>query len=376
MTILKCTKPKCYFLNIWLVMLLTTFNSVVFGQTDTSDSSNIEAINNLNQIIQFLENIKYSVENSIIFTEQEVEKMSEYIREGQKMQILFVDNLSVLHPDKTTLKSDLTQQFHFILQSLALYRSDLRNADVKATDSNNKEFDYLINRIPSLIANLKILTPDYKNLDWVNNKIDELNDYLQAAYGNDAPIHFSIEGIFSENVKSIHWSDVKNMSVNRNENKVSISCIDKRGLLFDFNENQYPHIASMHVHFLAFYQKIAESVAENSVNRSTTIQTDLERATQILNELLPNENYYVTEAGIRDKDFGIVIEFSINKQLDKPVIIIDADSSKFEMCCFLGTEESDDGALNDQYYSTFFLFRPEQLEIVNELKAIFDKLVK
>src|SRR5690606_39304087 len=205
MIILKCTILKYYFLNIWLLVLLTTFNSVVFGQSSTNDYLNREATNNLNQTIQYLENLLHSLESSKIHPEQQIKKIDTYISEGQRIQTLFSDHFSALYPDKATLKDDLTQQFRHILLSLALYRSDIQTNNFKATESSQKEYDYLINRIPSVITILKMLIPVNENLVWVIHKMDELNGYLQTAYGSDAPIHFSLEGIYAKNVISIPW---------------------------------------------------------------------------------------------------------------------------------------------------------------------------
>ena len=128
-------------------------------------------------------------------------------------------------------------------------------------------------------------------------------------------------------------------------------------------------------HILFLFVRLYFSI--NTFAQNMLTQNDCDHATQILNELLPNENYFVTETGVRDKDFGMVVEFSVNKQLDRSVIIIAKDYSKFEMCCLLGMEEDENGTMNDYYYSTSsFSFLPNQLDRLNELKAILDKIIK
>ena len=166
-------------------------------------------------------------------------------------------NFSMLHPQKQTMKVDLVRRFHFIMQSLALYRSDLRSSGYLQTTSSEKEYQYLTTNLSSLIEQLEHMTTFHQHTDWDKQaKIDELNGYLHDAYGNDPPIRFSLEGISSKEVKSLSWEDIKIMIVNRKKGEVTITTNSGRELQFNFTEDQYTHIASMHVHFQAFYKKI------------------------------------------------------------------------------------------------------------------------
>jgi hypothetical protein len=212
----------------------------------------------LKQVVPFLEDVLNSLKNSKIHTEQEIKKIRTYIGEGSKMEKLLKEYLTNIHPDNETLNAELTSQFRLIMQSLILYRSDIYNANYESSESSKIELNYLLHQIPSLLYRLRMLEPKDRNILWAMLKIDELNGYLQAAYGNDPPIHFTTEGINTKDVKSIRWIDVKNMTVNRGKNQVSIITTSDREIQFDFTENQYSDIASMHVHFMAFYKKMIE----------------------------------------------------------------------------------------------------------------------
>src|SRR5690606_33595935 len=134
----------------------------------------------------------------------------------------------------------------------------------------------------------------HQHTNWdKQKKIDELNGYLQDAYGTNTPIQFSVDGITSKETNSIRWSEVKNMIVDRNKNEVCISTHSNDNIKFVFTEEQYIHIASMHVHILAFVNKIKNTIKSTY---SSSFQ-NIERAKQLLQELLLNEKKTTNSIG-------------------------------------------------------------------------------
>lgn len=98
-----------------------------------------------------------------------------------------------------------------------------------------------------------------KQINWdKQEKIKELNAYLLEAYGEDAPIYFTLEGISHKDNKSILWEEVKTMILDKNKNEVYILTHSNRDIHFSFTEDQYNSIASIHVHVLAYLDKLKE----------------------------------------------------------------------------------------------------------------------
>lgn len=245
-----------------ILLLFAMSVQVTWGQDDNSVAVSDSlakkearyATDSLKLTVRFLEDILHTVKDSITKAERKAEKIREYVWRGREMEELLARNFSRLHPENETMKTELVSSFHFIMQSLALYRSDL-----KENNDPQKEYSYLPQNIPKLVERLQYMTTYHKYTDWdKQKKIDELNGYLQDAYGNDAPIHFSLDGISSKEVKSVHWTEVKNMTVNRNKGEAGITTLSGREIKFNFTEEQYTYIASMHVNFLAFYEKMKD----------------------------------------------------------------------------------------------------------------------
>lgn len=215
------------------------------------------AIDSLNQIVRFLESIIAALEDGQADRKSQIEKTGRYLREGGKeMEESLARNFSILHQKNETMKADLTRRFHYLMHSLALYRSDLRSSDFRETEDSKKEYEYLRSGLPQLIERLKYMITYNRYTDWKEQKrIEELNGYLQDAFGQDTPIVFKIDGIYSETVKSISWQEVEDMTVHRNKGEVIITSSSGREIIFHFSEEQYMHIASMHVHFLAYFKE-------------------------------------------------------------------------------------------------------------------------
>src|SRR5690606_19391734 len=93
--------------------------------------------------------------------------------------------------------------------------------------------------------------------DWKRKEfLDNINGYMQIAYGEKPPVYFGYEAIYSDEVKSVYWTEVENMLVNRNTREVVITTQSGREIRFGFTDEQYTHIASVQVNFLAFFKKI------------------------------------------------------------------------------------------------------------------------
>lgn len=83
---------------------------------------------------------------------------------------------------------------------------------------------------------------------------DKLNGYMKEAYGMDPPVHFTYNGVESGD-KSIKWEDVRDMRVDRQKQKVIIKGTQE-AITFHYTEEQYTPVASVHVNFLAFLEKL------------------------------------------------------------------------------------------------------------------------
>lgn len=239
----------------FILLILIILTSTTVNAQDTTQYD--RATDSLKQVVHFLENLLQSVEKSKNDAEKQVAIMGPCIKDAQKMETTLGNNFSMLHPKNETFKTELTQQFHFIMQSVALYRSDLRSTNFTSTENTNRELKYLTDQIPQLMEKLTYMITYHQHTDWdKQKKIDELNGYLQDAYGNNTPIQFSVDGITSKETNSVRWSEVKNMIVDRNKNEVCISTHSSDDIKFGFTEEQYTQIASVHVHFLAFLNKL------------------------------------------------------------------------------------------------------------------------
>src|SRR5690606_33311344 len=176
------------------------------------------AIDSLNRVIRFLENILNVIESEQADKKDQIEKISGYLREGGKgMEESLARNFSILHPENETMKADLARRFHYLMQSFALYRSDLRKSDFRETESSKEEYEYLRKGLPQLLERLKHMITYNRYTNWKKqNKIDELNGYLQDAFGHDTPIKESrlIQ------VKSLwHHSSIKKKNCKKLQNK-------------------------------------------------------------------------------------------------------------------------------------------------------------
>src|SRR5690606_23545950 len=150
---------------------------------------------------------------------------------------------NILHPENETMKIDCVRRFHLILQSLAIYRSDISDPNYEESENFELEQKYLKTHIPELIERLTEMTRYHKFTDWKKQKkMDELNGYLQNAYGNDPPIYFTLEAINSKEIKSILWSDVKIMQLDRKNQEVSILSVSGQEIRFNYTEKQYSDI--------------------------------------------------------------------------------------------------------------------------------------
>lgn len=252
--------------NYGIVVLLFTFcTQAIWGQNDNaaikSDSINsvnaLYAVDSLQQTVQYLEDIYEIVENSEIGVEIKQEKIREFIRRGTKMEKILERNFSILHPENETMKTDCVRRFHLILQSLVIYRSDISDPNYEESENFELEQKYLKTHIPELIERLTEMTRYHKFTDWnKQKKMDELNGFLQNAYGNEPPVFFTLEGIHSTGIKPIPWAAINNMLVDRTNREVIIKTESGQEIRFNYTENQYTDIASMHVHFLAFFEKL------------------------------------------------------------------------------------------------------------------------
>lgn len=254
--------------NYGIVVLLFTFcTQAIWGQNDNtafkSDSITkiraLSAVDSLKQTVQYLEDMYEIVENSEIGVEIKQEKIREFIRRGTKMEKILERNFSILHPENETMKTDCVRRFHFILQSLVLYRSDIGEPNYLESENFQTEYNYLKSHIPALIKRLREMMTyhNHRYTDWnKQKKMDELNGFLQNAYGNEPPVFFTLEAIHSTGIKPIPWAAINNMLVDRTNREVIIKTESGQEIRFNYTENQYTDIASMHVHFLAFFEKL------------------------------------------------------------------------------------------------------------------------
>lgn len=331
----------------------------------------------LKQVVHFLENVLQSVEKSKNDAEKQVAIMGSYIKDAQKMETTLGNNFSILHPKNETFKTELTRQFHFIMQSVALYRSDLRSTNFTSTENTNRELKYLTDQIPKLMEKLNYMTTYHPITDWDKQKkideIDELNGYLQDAYGNPTPIQFSVDGITSKQTNYVRWSEVKNMIVDRNKNEVSISTHSSGNIKFVFTEEQYTHIASMHVHFLAFVDKMKNAIKSTS---HSSVQNNIERANQLLQELLPNEKITVYSEGIR-LDKYTYLSFS-DTRFDSIVFITEENENHYlHFCCVIVEEFESPNNLEEhttKFATTAYHFPSAQLPLAEELKTVIENI--
>src|SRR5690606_8579220 len=106
----------------FILLILIILTSTAVNAQDTTQYD--RATDSLKQVVHFLENLLQSVEKSKNDAEKQVAIMGRYIKDAQKMETTLGNNFSMLHPKNETFKTELTRQFHFIMQSVALYRSD------------------------------------------------------------------------------------------------------------------------------------------------------------------------------------------------------------------------------------------------------------
>jgi hypothetical protein len=149
-------------------LLLAVFLVTLFTSQAQTPSDSARATDSLKQVVHFLENLLQSVEKSKNDAEKQVAIMGRYIKDAQKMETTLGNNFSMLHPKNETFKTELTRQFHFIMQSVALYRSDLRSTNLTSTENTNRELKYLTDQIPKLmekrfraLRRWRFLAPDF-----------------------------------------------------------------------------------------------------------------------------------------------------------------------------------------------------------------------
>lgn len=252
--------------NYTISLLLFTFCTLItWGQNDNtafkSDSITkiraLSAVDSLKQTVQFLEDMFEIIENSENDVAIQQEKIREFIRRGTEQEELLERNFSILHPDNESMRNDCVKRFHFILQSLVLYRSDIGEPNYLESENFQTEYNYLKSHIPALIERLREMMTYHRYTDWnKQKKMDELNGFLQNAYGNEPPVFFTLEAIHSTGIKPIPWAAINNMLVDRTNREVIIKTESGQEIRFNYTENQYTDIASMHVHFLAFFEKM------------------------------------------------------------------------------------------------------------------------
>ncbi len=135
-----------------------------------SDSSNPEsmrlAADSLQQLTDTLQRLLHIVQNTGTDLKAHADRVREFMRLGtREREERLAYHINRLQPANETMKKDLLQQFRFIMQSLALYRSDLRKADFKPTESSEEELIYLRKKLPELIESLKNLASLRKATD-------------------------------------------------------------------------------------------------------------------------------------------------------------------------------------------------------------------
>jgi hypothetical protein len=358
----------------FILLILIILTSTTVNAQDTTQYD--RATDSLKQVVHFLENLLQSVEKSKNDAEKQVAIMGRYIKDAQKMETTLGNNFGMLHPKNETFKTELTRQFHFIMQSVALYRSDLRSTNFTSTENTNRELKYLTDQIPQLMEKLTYMITYHQHTDWdKQKKIDELNGYLQDAYGTNTPIQFSVDGITSKETNSVRWSEVKNMIVDRNKNEVCISTHSNDNIKFVFTEEQYTHIASMHVHFLAFVDKMKNTIKSTY---SSSVQNNIERANQLLQELLPNEKITVYSEGIRLDEYTY-LTFS-DTTFDSIVYINIEEENEIHylnFCCVIVLEFENSNNLEEyttKFATTAYHFPSTQLPLAEEFKTIIQNM--
>jgi small-conductance mechanosensitive channel len=120
----------------------------------TNQSQVYEINQEVKEVISYLQAILQTIENSNLVLQRKATLLREYISEGNKKENLLQLNLKKILPKDESLQKTILNQFHFLLQSVALYRSDLKGANFTETESSSKEYEYLKKHTPELINRL------------------------------------------------------------------------------------------------------------------------------------------------------------------------------------------------------------------------------
>jgi len=104
---------------------------------------------------------------------------------------------------------------------------------------------------------------------------------------------------------------------------------------------------------------------------------DVAKANQVLDILLPDNNYVINDLGISDKEIGsLLMDFAVNIELNKPVMTLDEEALYFTLCCTtMGVHFDEDEEIVNKYYTEKHVLTPSQLPIAKELKILLDKIV-
>lgn len=131
----------------FLLTILTFFCFLpVFAQQQ-------RAIDNLFQVKDYLLEIKNVINSNNMNGRQQYEQIATILRSAsgkeKQLEVSLKEIIPIKHPDYKTMTAD----FHWIIQSAALYRSDLMNNGYKR-DRKNQESIYLNQKIPGLVSML------------------------------------------------------------------------------------------------------------------------------------------------------------------------------------------------------------------------------
>ena len=133
--------------------------ALTFIPAGLSNASLISDSDTLKQLLRIVQNTGTDLK-------AHADRVREFMRLGtREREERLAYHINRLQPANETMKKDLLQQFRFIMQSLALYRSDLRKADFKPTESSEEELIYLRKKLPELIESLKNLASLRKATD-------------------------------------------------------------------------------------------------------------------------------------------------------------------------------------------------------------------
>lgn len=125
-----------------------------------------------------------------------------------------------------------------------------------------------------------------------------------------------------------------------------------------------------------FYGEYIQKETRPLKNLKHRHQKDLARANQLLKILLPEREYIVLPFGVREKETdALIMDFRISKEIGRLIVTINEEDLSFDICCTSVTSyNAEEGVVeNHDFVSSVFMFNPEQLALVKELKSLIEK---